>query len=212
MSPVSLYEQPVFRQITGPALRPGGLLATKRLAACGRMPAGGTVLDIGCGCGETVQYLRSDHRLSASGIDRSVPLLQEGLQRHHDLPVLCAEAEALPFASRSFDAVFCECVLSIVENVESALLECGRVLKDAGLLLVSDLYARGPQAGLEALDWSGDCCLRGTACRHQIEQRINAAGFSILLWEDHSRLLKELAARIVWQHGSLLSFWQDNLG
>lgn len=207
-----LYEQPCLRQITGPTIRPGGLLLTERLTAHGRIPAGATVLDVGCGCGETVRYLRNQHGLDALGIDRSRLLLNEGLQRHPGLPIMCAEASDLPFAPGAFDAVFCECVFSLLADARRTLFECGRVLKSAGLLLISDLYARIPDEPAGCLDAAYACCLKGTASRGSIEQGIRAAGFSILLWEDHSRLLKELAAQIVFRHGSLLSFWRNAVG
>ncbi len=44
--------------------------------------------------------------------------------------------------------------------------------------------------------------------RDKQRQQIESAGFSILLWEDHTKLLKELAARFVFEHGSLEKFHQ----
>jgi hypothetical protein len=35
------------------------------------------------------------------------------------------------------------------------------------------------------------------------------SGFSIGHWEDHSRLLAELSARIIFEHGSLEAFWDE---
>lgn len=211
MNHAELYEQPCIREVTGPTVRPGGLLLTERLTAYGQLPPGAAVLDLGCGCGETMHYLQSEWGLDAFGIDRSGSMLKEGLSRHSKLPVMCAEASTLPFASGVFDAVFCECVLSLVMDIERVLTECRRILKSEGLLLISDLYLRSQGLQAEPQDSSYNSCLRGVVSRQLIEQRIQAGGFSMLLWEDHSRLLKDLAARIVLQHGSLLSFWRKGL-
>jgi len=65
----SLYESPALQAVTGPALRPGGLELTRRSLALCDLPAGARVVDIGCGTGVTVHYLRRHCRLRAFGLD-----------------------------------------------------------------------------------------------------------------------------------------------
>jgi hypothetical protein len=68
------------------------------------------------------------------------------------------------------------------------------VLRSGGFLILSDIYDRGTEA------------------REQLQTRLAESGFSILLWEDHTQLLRELAARLVLAHGSLEGFWCDAAG
>jgi hypothetical protein len=44
---------------------------------------------------------------------------------------------------------------------------------------------------------------KGAASREQVEEWLSAHGFATLLWEDHTQLLKELAARLILAGGSL---------
>ncbi len=38
-------------------------------------------------------------------------------------------------------------------------------------------------------------------------ERVRDAGFDIELWEDHSRVLRDFAVRVVWSLGSMADFW-----
>ena len=147
--------------------------------------AGAQLLDVGCGSGATVEHLYSRYGFSASGVDISPTLIAEGLGRNPALALTEAPAEALPFATGSRDGILCECVLSLLEEPFRALAEFWRVLRSGGYLILSDMYSRD------------------TAARGRIEERLSECGFDTLLWEDHTPLLKELAARLILAHGSL---------
>ena len=99
------YESPVLRDVTGPAIRPGGLALTRRAVEfCGIGP-GAVVLDAGCGMGATVDLLAGPHGLRAAGIDLSIPLLTDGRLADPSRPLAAGRAECLPFRDKSFDAV-----------------------------------------------------------------------------------------------------------
>lgn len=195
-----LHESPLFRQACGPALRPGGLELTDRGIALCRFPGEADILDVGCGSGITVGHLRDVHGHRVRGIDISDALLAEGIQRDPTLPLLHAPAEEIPFPDGSLDALFCECVLSLLDDPVGAVAEFHRVLRPGGKLVVSDLYLRrtlrdGSGGGPKS---------RGIASSGEIQGWLVAAGFDgILLWEDHSQRLAELAGRIMLTHGSL---------
>src|SRR5579859_5881598 len=59
-----------------------------------------------------------------------------GLRAHEGRPI-CANAEALPFASAAFDLIVACEVVEHLECDREALLEIGRVLRDDGYLLMS---------------------------------------------------------------------------
>lgn len=201
----TIYETGTLRGVTGPTIRPGGLQLTGRGVDFCRFAPGARLADVGCGAGATVEYLRDQRGFEASGVDPSPLLLQEGRLRDASLPLLQGGAERLPYGDQSLDGVLCECVLSLVPEPDRALGEFGRVLKRGGRLVLSDLYL----CSLSAPALSGptiDGCSAGARSRKAVETMVGDAGFSLLIWEDHSALLRELAARLVLAGGSLEGF------
>jgi hypothetical protein len=81
-------------------------------------------------------------------------------------------------------------------------------LQVGGYLVLTDVYARDPLSQAQGVGQSFvDCCLRGAVGRATVEARIAAAGCDLLLWEEHSALLKQLAGQLIWRYGSLDAFW-----
>jgi arsenite methyltransferase len=207
MEPLTLYESIEMRAVTGPAIRPGGLTLTERaLAFCG-LPEGGRVLDVGCGVGATVEFLCRERHHAAFGVDTSSLLLGEGIERRPNLALLQGTAEKLPFPVQCFSAVFCECVLSLVHAPASALREFARVLQAGGYLILSDVYARVADETQSLHELPVHCCIKGAISRRQIVAMVEEIGFTTVLWEDHSAMLKQLAAQLVFAYGSLSDFW-----
>jgi arsenite methyltransferase len=200
----SIYESEQLRTVTGLTIRPGGLKLTGQAIDFCHFPPEARLLDVGCGSGATVEYLMNHYQLAASGVDISSRLLGEGKARDDTLPFARACAEHLPFGSGSLDGILCECVLSLISEPGRALLEFNRVLGPDGKLILSDIYLRGPGTGDQGPGKEvGDGCLKGARSACSVEPMLKEAGFTILLWEDHTPLLKELAARLVLSHGSL---------
>jgi arsenite methyltransferase len=204
---LSLYESPALQAVTGPALRPGGLELTRRALAFCALPAGARVLDIGCGTGVTVHYLRGNCRLKACGLDRSTGMLGHARQRDPGLPLMRGEATHLPIGDHRLSAVMCECVLSLVEDTAAAWREFYRVLAPGGLLVLADVYARAPEHAGSLKSLPVTCCLKGATSRDDLLDRMQQSGFTLLVWEDHSEALKRLAAQLVFACGSLQAFW-----
>lgn len=206
MENANLYESPALRDFTGPVIRPGGFELTNRGMAHCRLAPGVRILDVGCGTGAVVDYLRRRQGLAAVGLDLSAALLDEGARIYDGAPLVRGRAECLPVDDDCFGAVLCECMLSLCPDPLCVLREIRRVLQPGGYLVLTDVYFRestaAPWAGKEA----AHCCLQGAVDRTTVEGRITAAGFDPLLWEDHSPLLKQLAAQLVWTYGSLDAF------
>lgn len=204
---VLLYEQPPLRQVSGGAIRPGGLeLTDYALDICG-LPTGALALDAGCGQGVTVEHLIKRRHLRAVGIDPSAVLLHGDQQRASSLPLIQGVGEALPVASSSLDVVLAECTLSLMD-MGRALAEFWRVLRPDGWLIVTDLYLRQPEDKPALTDLPVRSCLGGAVPRATILERLTDPGFTLHLWEDRTPMLKVFAARLIWEHGSLAQFWQ----
>jgi SAM-dependent methyltransferase len=163
--------------------RAGGLALTREaLEFCGFAP-GSRLVDIGCGKGATVRYLRAAG-FDAAGLDRDEAVIEQA--GPHCRP---GDSSRLPYQAESLDGLFFECSLSQMEARNDAINEAMRVLKNGGRLVISDLYFRSDKQGgfLQSRDgW---------------QKTITDAGFSVLLFEDKSFCLAEYAAQILWRHG-----------
>jgi ubiquinone/menaquinone biosynthesis C-methylase UbiE len=169
---------------------PGGLeLAWHGLEyAALKWPA--RVLDIGCGTGRMVEWLRTSHGFDAVGLDCSRARFRPGA------PLVQARAERLPFASESIDLAMAACSLSLAPSLDALLAECARVLAPGGTLLITDVYARNSWAAAT-----------GMIVYDELLERLNANGFEVRLWEDHSEVLRAYVARYIFEHESGESFW-----
>jgi arsenite methyltransferase len=213
------YESPSMREVTGPTIRPGGLFLTERALDLCAFGPGDRVLDIGCGLGATVELMKERYQLDATGIDLSETLIAQGRARNPALQLRLGDAANLPFADGQMDGVMMECVLSITGAAGRVLAEARRVLRPGGCLILTDMYLR--EARAERIDATATphqpranacSCLTGAVTRTEMEEQLEGAGFELSLWEDHTVLLKRLAAEIILKYGSLSEFWSEVYG
>ena len=95
------------------------------------LPPGATVLDIGCGAGQTLIAAYPGRR--TVGLDLDIEALQLGQSWTSDVQFICSSAERLPFADQTFDAVIARVSLAYTD-LSRSLSEARRVLKETGLL------------------------------------------------------------------------------
>jgi arsenite methyltransferase len=202
-----IYEHIAETDVAVEGIRPGGLELTERSLAWCRFPAGSKILDVGCGTGVTLDRLTRVHGLSAIGLDASCALLDQGRSRNPDLPFVRAVGENLPFLDAYADGIVAECSLSAMNQADAVLDEFRRVLKIGGKLILSDVYARRPAHVEQLLRMPAGCCLRGAISREQLKKKLTDRGFRIVLWEDHSNLLKDFAVQLIFSYGSINQFW-----
>jgi SAM-dependent methyltransferase len=137
------------------------------------------------------------------GLDCSETLLREAIPRLVSPRLAGGLAEALPFKNACFDALFCECVLSVVDKREAALGEFNRVLKKGGVLIISDVFAPGSPGRTQPKQPGPD----GPLSRDELLGLLAGLGFSLLLWEEHERRLREFAARMILAGGRIPDRW-----
>ncbi len=204
---LTLYERLGSALPAAEGIRPGGLKLTERALSFCRFSPGAAILDIGCGCGATVNHLNSVHGFRVIGVDSSAVQLREARRKTPSISVIRASATDLPFAGKRFDGAVLECVLSLTENHRAVLDECNRVLKPGGRIILSDLCAGNTQCISRLRDLPVNCCLRGAMGLDDLAAIVVSAGFQIETMEDHSDYLKEFAVRMIWKFGSMAGFW-----
>jgi len=174
------------------------VLTERALEIC-RLPAGSLVADIGCGAGGTLQHLERTGLYRLAGLDLSESLLSEAAARLETARLIQGRADAIPFRNDTFDALFCECVLSILDNKSTALDEFARVVKAGGYLVVSDVFSKAGRGTAGQAD--------GLLVQEDLLDLLAGRGFTLLLWETHDRLLKEFAVRMILAGECLPDSW-----
>jgi len=194
-----LWERSALRDAAGDTLRPGGFDLTDRAAEFIGLTPGRRVLDVGSGLGATVARLRARFGADAWGVEPSSVQTERAGSRAH---LVRAVGDTLPFRSGSFDAVFCECVLSLLPDPAAGIGEFVRVLAPSGHLVLTDLCAgpggeRGCGCGSASLADAGASCADRAMPVASVRALAEEHGLDVLLVEDHARHLRDLAARLL---------------
>jgi arsenite methyltransferase len=115
------------------------------------LPAGATVLDVGCGAGTDLLLaaLRIGPKGAAIGVDmteamRAIAADGARICGLTNVDVREGDAAALPVDDRSVDVVISNGVLNLVPEKERAIAEMARVLKPGGRLQIADITIGEP--------------------------------------------------------------------
>lgn len=199
---------PEISSITGPCIRPGGTVLTEQALKTCDLPLDSSILDIGCGAGGTLRYLERTGKYRSAGLDCSEPLIEEAGRRLKRVCLVRGRAENLPFKNGCVDGLLCECVLSTLKDKMDALLEFGRVLREGGFLIVSDVFdTRSLPLQPKLEEASAAIAEEGLLTRDSYWSLLEGLGLSLLLWEEHTRFLKEFVARMILAGQCLPESW-----
>ncbi|HSN68517.1 MAG TPA: class I SAM-dependent methyltransferase [Thermoanaerobaculia bacterium] len=116
-------------------------------------PRGKTVVDVGCGSGETARWLAS-RGARAIGIDRAEVLATAVAPPARDEGFIASTGELLPIASSRADVVLYVASLHHIPpaRMDEALCECRRVLGEGGrAIVIEPLFRRGSYAEITRL-------------------------------------------------------------
>jgi len=212
-------------------LRPGGFRITKKAMDIWKLPKGSKVLDIGCGTGETLEFLEKEYGFVCCGIDTSMKRIKKGKERNPNLNIKYGDGEFLDdFPSFTFDGILMECTLSLINLPHEALHEAYCVLKKGGRLFISDLYVIDPDPAFVAAlrieaerqaakpHKAGEC---NDACAEEHRNRpvsfradgrflieplieqLAETGFRNIAWEDSTAELNNFVAEKLMRDGTL---------
>lgn len=120
-------------------LNPVSLNALKNIS----LPKYATILDIGCGLGDTTLMLNERFPNSIiTGLDGDASLIKAAIEEkkllHANLDFVCADALHLPFDDNSFDFVFTRYCLHHLPSAIDGLKEMQRVCKTGGIVFAHE--------------------------------------------------------------------------
>lgn len=105
---------------------------------------GDSVLLVGVGTGEDFNLI--PHTCEITGIDISDDMLSKAGKKvdKDNIALLNMNAEKTIFNDKCFDYIILNLVLSVVENPQKVMIECLRLVKDDGLILIFDKFVKFP--------------------------------------------------------------------
>jgi ubiquinone/menaquinone biosynthesis C-methylase UbiE len=170
----------------------GGLEAVEALARRAAIAPGMAVLDVCAGLGGPARFLAHRFGVHVVGVDLTHSRCAAGRRLTAlvglggRVRLLRADAQALPFGARVFDAAVSQEGLLHVPDKAAALGECGRVLRPGARLAFSDWIAHPRLEDNERRrlsDWMAAVSLQGIGGYRALLSR---AGFTAIEVEDLS--------------------------
>ena len=201
------YSSDAVSLLLGDSYHPGGLALTRRLLDHLGLDPGHRLLDVASGVGTTCLVAAAEYDAEADGVDlapanvtratdaAAARGLAHRVRFHH------GDAEALPLADETWDAVVCECALCTFPDKTTALAEMARVLKPGGRLGITDITADRAQLPAElATVGAWVACVADARTIDGYQQLMSAAGLRVTAVEPHpqalTRMLRQIDARL----------------
>ena len=197
------YDADAVALILGDSYHPGGLALTRRLATVLALRPGERVADIASGPGTTAFALAGEFGVDVEGIDlraaavatANAKALDAGVDGHVVFRV--GDAEQLPLADATVDALVCECALCTFPDKAAAAAEMARVLKPGGRVGITDVtldpHRLDPELGSLA-GWVA--CIADARPVANYCDHLERAGLQVTLTEAHDRALAQMIETI----------------
>ncbi len=201
------YSSDLVALLLGESYHPGGLALTRRLCRLIRLSPGASLLDVAAGRGTTALMLAGEYDVTVDGVDLSAANTTRATERAASTGLAdktqfhAGDAERLPFADATFDAVVCECAFCTFPDKTAAASELSRVLRPGGSLGLTDVVAdqdRLPPELTSLTSWVA--CIADARPAAAYAELLAGAGLTVTLLERHDtaivRMIDEIAARI----------------
>ena len=213
-----LYQSDLARLILGETLHPGGLALTNRLGRLMGIQRDDWVVDLASGRGVSAMAVSRAFHCRVAGVEFSRAATAGAAAASLATPVapqaffLQGDAENPPLASSRFDAVLCECSMSIFPDKSRAVQELRRLLRPGGRLGLSDVTVE-PGCLPEELEGNlGQVlCLSGALSVNGYRQLLGDGGLELQHQEDASvevlKLLEQLESKL-----GMVMAWGDRPG
>lgn len=158
------------------------------------LAAGSRILDLASGPGEHAVALADRYRARVVAVDPVVSQLADARRRAGEraISIAAGRMEAIPLAAGSVDLVWLRDALLHSGEPEATLLDCRRVLRAGGHLLLHSAFATGRLAPAELELLEADMHVdRAGLDAARVEAAISAAGFDPVRVEELGSELAE---------------------
>ena len=123
---------------------PGGFSLTQSILEDEQIQPFESVLDIGCGTGQTAAFLAQKFECQVTAVDNHPIMLNKARERFEniDYPIIVIEGDAqnLNLMDNSFDIIIAESVISFTD-IARTLNELSRILKSGGRMILIEMAA-----------------------------------------------------------------------
>lgn len=197
------YQHDVLALVLGESYHPGGLDLTRHLARTLGLRPGQRVLDVASGPGTTALLLAEAFGVQVDGVDlgetavarAAAAAAERGLDGQVRFQV--GDAERLPFADATFDAVICECAFCTFPAKRVAAAEFARVLRPGGRVGLTDVTLDPARLDPQLATLAGYvACLADARPAVEYEALLADAGLSTVVSEAHDEALAAMVAQI----------------
>ncbi len=154
-------------------------------------------LDVGCGSGYSVNCL-CEKGFDATGIDYCEEIINLGKEKYKNIDLQVMDANNIDFPKNYFDLIIFECSLSIMKNPESILSNCKELLKQKGIILLSDFYFKKSdnQDNTYTIDYW-----------NTVFDELN---LKIIKFEDKYSEWRNFLGMVLWEYGDLSGLLMGN--
>ena len=196
------YESELVALLLGDCFHPGGAALTERLGTLLHLARDSRVVDVAAGRGASAFVLADRFGCRVVGLDLSAHNLARAgadaaaLPYASQLSFAIGDAERLPFADASIDAIVCECAFCTFPDKWAAASEFARVLRPGGRIGISDVTrARDSDAAFaDLMSWIA--CISGAMPASGYADWLTQSGFTDVVIEEHGQALLEMINEI----------------
>lgn len=147
------------------------------------LPPNARILELGCGPGNVVQYLRSKRSdLDIFGIDLAPEMIKEAQRQNPDSRFEVMDIRDAGQIQEKFDAVIAAFCLPYISygDVPALFANCRKLVADNGILYVSCMEGPRSRSGFEKTSFTGDDEMYINYYeRDEIESLLKSNGFTI---------------------------------
>lgn len=197
----NFYENDLVAMVLGDSFHPGGEELTIHLGKKLGISKGHKVLDVACGSGTSALALAREFGCKVVGVDLSQKNLDMAQSKAREmgldklLEFKYSDAEKIEFPESTFDFVICECALCTFPDMQTAVSEMHRVLKERGKVGITDVIIENElPKGLNNIV-SHVLCIAGAKSKDGYRDILVEGNFSDVEFEDHSYTIKEIMKR-----------------
>jgi SAM-dependent methyltransferase len=199
----SLYQRDAVALILGDSYHPGGSGLTRHLGRTLGLRPGQRVLDVASGPGTTAFLLAAEFGVCVDGVDLGEQSVGTANGKAAETGAAdrvsfhMGDAERLPVADGSIDAVICECAFCTFPDKTTAASEMARVLKPGGQVGISDVTLDPARLDPELASLAGwVSCIADARPLTEYEDLLERSGLQITLTEPHDHALTKMIEMI----------------